>query len=369
MRFPRLRLWHGLFAASLAWSLGAHAASLNVQPLSHRMGVSTVQKFPFVQSEDARLATRINHWLFLETFEIPAPARAADGLRGMDPQTWKSMPELGYTVLRNDARLLSLRIEGEGCGAYCENFTYAHAFDAVTGRHLGAADLFTPQGLQAIARKIGASNAVTLRKEIASLQKAKKAPRPKGGPSAEDLDAVIGLYEDCLSSRGDAEYRRIEGVGRMEVEAAGSVLFAQDRCSNHAMRALDDIGDFSTRIPASQLGPWLTGYGRTLLLGEGNTQAPTSPFGQVLRGTIDGKLPVTLRLPPIGEGDSDGQVNAVYFYDRYRTPIPVSGQYKDGVLTLEEPESKARLRLRSEGATLRGEWRSDQKTLPLVLAP
>ncbi|MCR6480364.1 hypothetical protein NU688_29685 [Variovorax sp. ZS18.2.2] len=366
MRLPRLRLWHGLIAASLAWGLGVHAAALSVQPLSHRMDVSTVQKFPFVQSENTRLAARINQWLFLKTFEIPAPARMADGLRGVDAQTWQNMPELGYTVLRNDARVLSLRIEGEGCGAYCENFTYAHAFDAATGRHLEAADLFTSQGLQAIARKIGANNAATLRKEIASLQKAKKAPQPKDGPSADGLDAVIGLYEDCLSSRGDIEYRRIAGVGRMEIEA-GSVLFAQDRCSNHAMRALDDIGDFSTRIPASQLGPWLTGYGRRLLLGEGSALAPTSPFGQVLHGTIDGKLPITLRLPLIGGGD--GQVNAVYFYDRYRTPIPVSGQYKDGVLTLEEGESKARLRLKSEGLALRGEWTSGQKTLPMVLAP
>jgi len=366
MRFPPLRLWQGLIAASLAWTLGAaQAASLNVQTLTRQAGKTADQKFPFVQSEDTRVATRINHWLFLETFEIPAPARAADGLRGMDPQTWQNMPELGYTVLRNDARLLSLRIEGEGCGAYCESFAYAHAFDAATGRHLEAADLFTPQGLQAIVGKIGANNAARLRKEVASLQKASKTPRPKDGPSADDLEAVIGLYEDCLSSRGNAEYRRIEGVGRMEIEA-GSVLFAQYRCSNHAMRALDDIGDFSTRIPASQLGPWLTGYGRTLLLGEGNAPAPTSPFGQVLRGTIDGKLPVTLRLPPFGNGQ---QVNAVYFYDRYRTPIPVSGQYKDGVLTLDEPDAKAQLRLKSEGLTLRGEWIGGQKTLPLVFAP
>lgn len=364
MRFPRLRLWQGLIAASLAWSLGAHAASLTVQSLTRRAGTTTNQEFPFVQSEDARVATRINQWLFLETFEIPAPVRAADGLRGMSDQTWQNMPELGYTVLRNDARVLSLRIEGEGCGAYCENFTYAHAFDAATGRHLEIQDLFTPQGLQALARKIDANNAATLRKVIASLQKAKKLPQAKDGRSAEDFDAVIDLYQDCLSRRDD-EYRKIEGAGRMEIEA-GSVLFAQDRCSNHAMRALDDIGNFSTRFPASQLRPWLTGYGRTLLVGEGNAPAPTSPFGQVLRGTIDGRLPITLRLPLLA---GDGPVNAVYFYDRYRKPISVSGQYRDGVLTLEESESKAGLRLKSEGTTLRGEWRSDQKTLPLVLAP
>jgi len=366
MHFPCLRLWQGLIAASLAWSLGgAQAASLNVQTLTRQADKTADQKFPFVQSEDARVATRINQWLFLESFEIPAPVRAADGLRAVSGQQWQNMPELGYTVLRNDARLLSLRIEGEGCGAYCEPFTYAHAFDAATGRHLEVQDLFTPQGLQALIGKIDANNAATLRKEIASLQKAKKAPRSRDGRSADDYGASIDLYEDCLSRR-DVEYRKIEGAGRMEIET-GAVLFAQGRCSNHAMRALDDIGGFSTRFPASQLKPWLTGYGRMLLLGEGNAPAPTSPFGQVLRGTIDGRLPITLRLPQTRGGD--GQVNAVYFYDRYRTPISVSGQYRNGVLELEESESKARLRLKPEGTTLRGDWHSDQKTLPVVLTP
>ena len=368
MHGPRLRrgLVAGLLAASLAWSLGASAAALNVLPLSHGAKAATAKKFPFIQSDDARVAARINHWLFLEIFEMPAPARATGGLREVNDQAWQNMPDLGYTVLRNDARVLSLRIDGEGCGAYCESFTYPHAFDAATGRHLEADDLFTPQGLQALTGKIDANNTATLRKEIAALQRAKTkaTPRAKGGLTAEDQDAVIGLYEDCLS-RWDAAHRTTGSVGRMAIEA-GAVRFSQDRCSNHASRALDSVGEFSTRMPVAQLKPWLTGYGRMLLLGEGTAAAPTSPFGQVLRGTIDGRLPVTMRLPSLS---ADGPVHATYFYDRYREPISVSGDYRDGVLTLEESESKARLRLGAEGSTLRGEWRQGPKTLPLVLEP
>ena len=368
MHGPRLRrgLVAGLLAASLAWSLGPSAPALTLLPLPHGAKAATAQKFPFIQSDDARVPARINHWLFLEIFEMPAPARATGGLREVNDQAWQNMPDLGYTVLRNDARVLSLRIDGEGCGAYCESFTYPHGFAAATGRHLEADDLFTPQGLQALTGKIDANNTATLRKEIAALQrgKTKATPRAKGGLTAEDQDAVIGLYEDCLS-RWDAAHRTTGSVGRMAIEA-GAVRFSQDRCSNHASRALDSVGEFSTRMPLAHPKRLLTGHGRMLLLGEGTAAAPTSPFGQVLRGTIDGRLPVTMRLPSLS---ADGPVHATYFYDRYREPISVSGDYRDGVLTLEESESKARLRLRAEGSTLRGEWRQAPKTLPLVLAP
>ena len=341
----------------LACTFSAQAAPAVVQGLVHGTG-QDAQRFPWVRTEDARVMERINQYLFIDTFEAMAPARAAEGLRGVDPKNWQRLPHLGYSVLRNDARVLSLRLEGESCGAYCEDFSLGHAFDAMTGRHLAPGDLFTAEGLAGIARKIQANNVARLRKEIAAL-------RGKARSADEDPEEKIGLYTDCLQSRQDPAYQQMEPVGRMEIDAKG-VLFTQGRCSNHVMRGLDDLDVFSTRFTPAQFGPWLTAYGRALLLGEGAAPAPASAFDQVLRGTIDTRLPITLRLQPL---NSDGSVGAVYFYDRYRKPISVFGQYRDGVLVLEESESKARLQLKPEGTALRGEWRSDQKTLPLVLAP
>lgn len=351
-----------LLAAFLACAVGAHAAPAVVQGLVHGTGPDA-QHFPWVRTDDAKVADRINQFLFIDTFEALPPARASDGLRGIDAQNWQRVQALSYAVLRNDARVLSLRIEGEGCGAYCENFSTGHAFDAATGRHLSPGDLFTAEGLADIARKVQANNAARLRKEIAALN-------GKSRSKDEDREDKAALYTDCLESRQDPAYRQIERMGRMEIDAKG-VLFTQGRCSNHAMRALDDLDVFSTRFTPAQLEPWLTAYGRALLGGEGTAPGAVtasvapSPFDQVLHGTIDARLPVTLRLEPLR---GDGSVAATYFYDRYRQPIPVFGKYHDGVLLLEE-SSDIRLRLVPEGAGLRGEWISGQKTLPLVLAP
>lgn len=350
-----------LFAAALlvACAFGTHAAPATVQSLVNGKGAQA-QRFPWVRTDDAKVAERINQFLFIDTFEAMAPARAADGLRGVDAQNWQNMPILQYVVLRNDARVLSLRIEGESCGAYCESFATGHAFDAATGRHLEPGDLFTANGLADIARQIRANNVARLRKEIAALGgKARRADANR-----EDKAA---LYTACLAERQDPAYRQIEPLGRMAIDAKG-VRFEQDRCSNHAMHALDDLDTFSTRFSAEQLGPWLTGYGRALLLEElkeGTAPEPTSAFGQVLRGTIDTRLAITLRLQAVRR---DGSVSGTYFYDRYRQPIPVSGTYAGGVLELSESDA-TRWRLVPEGAGWRGEWRSSQKTLPLRLAP
>ena len=54
-------------------------------------------------------------------------------------------------------RQLSLGLDGEGCGAYCENFTYTRAFDLRDGRRLSLGDLLTPDGFADVGRRVDAA--------------------------------------------------------------------------------------------------------------------------------------------------------------------------------------------------------------------
>ena len=107
-------------------------------------------------------------------------------------------------------------------------------------------------------------------------------------------------------------------------------------------------------------------HGATLLLGEGRAPAPDAPFGQVLRGTLGERQAVTVWVQPRRD---DGSVSGVYFYDRFRRPILLFGQARDGALELDESESGGRWRLQREGPSLRGTWTGGTKQLPVVLAP
>jgi len=326
-----------LATALLACTAFARAAPLDVRDAP---GEPAGAHFPLVAGADAKAAERINQALFIANLSQMAP-RPGDGAPPLDG--------MSYSVLRNDARVLSLRIDNDQCGNYCGHSSATPAFDAATGRHLSAGDLFTAEGLKAIARRTLEARVAANRADLAALRR-----QPATDADAQDR---IGLYEECRP--GPAI------VGRMQVEAK-AVAFVQPRCSNRPQRPLDDLSDHEARFPMAELAPWLSGYGRALLLGEGAAPEPFSPYGQVLRGSIDGRLPITLSL---GEPKAGGTVDGVYFYDRYRRPIALAGRVRDGAIELEERESHAHLRLRAEGAALRGEWRSEQKTLPVAVAP
>lgn len=354
-----------LFAGSL-WLIGlaVHSASLQVQTLTQPADAGA-RRFPFVLSGDALVARRINDRLFIDTFERMAPQQARVGLREVDADAWASMPTVDYGVLRNDSRILSLQIRAEGCGAYCEEFTVPHAFDAATGRHIEINDLITTHGRDAMVRMMQENNLRTMRRQIAALKSAKPLPGKAARDAGEDVEERIALLETCIAERGDASWRNIQGMGRMAIEAQ-ALVFSQERCSNHAMRALDDLGEFSNRWPFAELRAWLTPYGSTLLLGLGAASTPDAPFGQVLRGVLGERLAVTVWLRRL---EADGSTSGIYFYDRFRRPIQLSGRYRDGVLELSESASEGQWRLRREGTALRGTWTDGAKTLPLRVAP
>lgn len=358
----------GLLALAAAGAL--HAAPLEVTPLKLAdTGKTTLNRqFPFVTGPDVRVAARINQLLFIETFEVPAPVHASYGLREVSAEHWQSQPEIDFQVQRNDGRIFSVMLSAEGCGAYCESYTTPYAFDAASGRHLGLEDLFTPAGQAALGKQLKSANLAAIQAEIRHLQDEEASARRRKQPPSEDRSAALRMYAECAQFRQSPDYGVAQG--KLQVQAQALVL-SMERCSNHALRAVDNLGDFSLRFSPEQLKPWLSAYGRALLLGEAvpGTAAPTTPWGQVLRGKISLNMPVTLYL---GALNPDGTLSGSYFYDRYRKSIALSGRFDAGTLTLTEADSKEtpppRLVLTPQGEGLRGRWEG-ASTLDVVLEP
>lgn len=359
--------------ASAPAASAPHAAALEVTTLTQAApGKKTpaARQFPFVSSASADVAARINNQLFIDTFEVLAPARASDGLREVSAQMWQSRPVIDFKVQRNDGRIFSVALASEGCGAYCESNTIAHAFDAASGRHLDIADIFTPAGRAALAKEVKAANLAAIQAEISRLKNDKtKGPGGKKHASSEDSATALKMYEDCAQQRQSPDYGSAMETRAMQIQAQ-TVVFSMERCSNHALQALDELGDFSLRFAPDKLAPWLSAYGRYLLLGEAASFAePTAPWGQVFHGNMGGKLPVTVY---VGAINPDGSVGGHYFYDRHRKPIALFGRFDAGTLTLTETDSQDKLQprlvLTPLGKELRGRWEG-ATTLDITLAP
>jgi hypothetical protein len=329
-------------------------------------------KLPYVLPASPATA-RINEVMFLSQLNMPAPREAGKSFalgEGVTPP--EGTASLDFSVRHNDGRVLALEVNGEGCGAYCEEYRQYFSFDAQTGRFLLIDDILTPRGLSEVGRRFFAERKRRYRQQIRTLQRelahASKAGKRKKD-DIEDIEFRITLNEDCLiqfqETPGNAALRNALRSTRF-VLTGQSLEFTAERCSNHASRALDDVGEISLSLGLKDLDGLLQAYGRYLLTGEGDATAQVSPYGQVLHGKV-GTAPITLRINPLND---DGLFSGLYYYDKYRKPIPFFGTKTGKRLEFTEegaPGEAGSFALSEDAAGLSGRWQRQDKSLPVRL--
>lgn len=376
-----MRLSPALFmifvGASALWCAPAPAQSppLQVMKLSHKGELPYVEPTATAGAAGAATAWRINQTIFLDVLQKAAPLTRKEGLRNPPSGKETSGPDpvssLSYQVHRLDARLLSLSVGFEGCGAYCEDQIVPFTFDARNGREVTATMLFTPAGFMAVRSQLDRMEQTRVRNYLAKLKSPGKSRDAKAkNESAEDAEARIELFESCLKGLQDPERHRFSFPDEAAFHVMPEqIVFMRGRCSNHAMRALDDLGDFNAPLGISTLLPHLTPYGKYLLQGGQEVAPPASPLRSVLKGKV-GTAPITIRLRSPGYEQS---IHGWYFYDRFRTPIPLFGKLKDGVMEVTEEAAEGKeapiLTLRIQGDGVKGEWAGGGKRLPVEAGP
>lgn len=345
----------------------AHAAPLTVKPLSFKGSM------PYVQSGNARLAARINNLIYLQMLDLPAPVKWQDGLK--ESKTEEGAPsgtsDIDFKVVRNDERVLALAVDAEGCGAYCEHYTMYFNFDATTGRHLDADDLFTPAGSATLIKQLDAQRLARVKTEINRLRgKAKAAAKGSAPTDGDGVNDAIEMYEQCMAERNDPEAmrRRTLASDGMKI-GKDSVTFVRGRCSNHASQALDEIGDMENTLALNSLAPHLSAYGKYLLQSAEKVASSGGAFNQVLSGKI-GQAPITLHL---GTPGTDGSLSGAYYYNKYRKPISLFGKATASSIELAESKSTDKpppvLRATIAGESLKGFWIGGGKQVALEAAP
>lgn len=330
----------------------ALAAPLEVQTrtLKRASGREALQ-LPFVVGEGVAVE-RMNIVLYLTLLSQAPPAADATLKDDGDGMWYKT---LGFTVARNDDRLLELSVDGESCGTTCEPIHYTLAFDVRTGRSIDLRDVFTPAALESLAARMRAER-VRRYQELVRRYARYKEDR------FSELGNKLTFNEGCLKLE-------LKNATRIESVSAAfgvkSVTVTAERCSNQAMRQYDDVGDVSVTFAYGDAKLPMTAYGKSLLLGTGDAEQPTSPFGQTLRGSI-GIVAITAVLE---RPNPDGTFNGRYFYDRRRKTIPLHGRVeKDGTIQLAE-SSSTHFTLKLVGATLTGKGVDKNDTTEMRLEP
>lgn len=277
--------------------------------------------FPLVSyAENPGVENKINTFLQVNQLEhIPG----AEG----DPFKLVSTGKTSYSnyvyfysweKLETPKNILSIALDGEASGAYPEGFSIWKNFDLRTGNVINAKDLFQPNLIQTVESLIQKS----VKKEVDDFLTELKSEK---NPSEEVLDQ-IAMYEECFTGF------TLDGIEYYF--AKDKIRFIAGRCSNHAMRALDELDSHVVEFPYQEMEKYWSSYAKNLLSGSEKVDK-TSLNNKLYKGKIDGKYPVTVLIDQLYD---DGSFSAHYWYDKNKKLIEWHGKIKGNHISMTESD-------------------------------
>lgn len=302
-----------LLISGLSFSQQQKVKISNLQPKTE----DTV--FPVVSySENPRVENKINTFLQVDQLEyVPRSGGNPFKLASTATNSYSNyLYFYDWKKLETPKNILSIGINGEASGAYPEEFADWKNFDLRTGNYINPEDLFQAESFKTINGLIQKR----IQKRVGDfLTKLKSEKNP-----SEETQDQIGLYEDCFM-----EYT-LNGIKYFF--GKDKLTFVAGRCSNHAMRALDDLGSHEIEFTYRELDKYWSPYARNLISGSEKTDI-TSLNNKLYKGKIDGKYSITVLISQVYD---DGSFSAKYWYDKNKKLIEWGGKIKGNHISIIE---------------------------------
>ncbi len=308
-------------------------------------------------------AKKIND--FLWAYQLNAqPEKSAE-----NPFEWIDVPaegsnqgttELSYDLLRNDAKIFSVKLSSEYTSASLNEYHQILNFDAQTGNLISPKMLFTEEGVKDLTQKIRNDRRQRLEAFLSTLDTT----------STGNIDpGILKTYKSCLE---DMQYEDLS-ANEMTIQHDTLSLKMPSCGDSHYFKATDTADIYVNKFTFEQLAPYLSEYGKCLLKKENS--ACTFPKGErsfraVYYGKLNHRYPITVAIFSY----YDDTFNGVYFYDKQGKPIQLTGTFhQNGKITMNEestPDEKMtgifRLTPDSQGG-FTGTWSNGKKTYPVYL--
>lgn len=192
-----------------------------------------------------------------ETFEQYVADYEADSLSPMLYQEF-----YGFKATLNQDSVLSVTEEVEGCGAYCEGYVNYANIDLTTGEKIMLKAIYTDLGISKIRTRVSMNKTKQIRDLIidykSTLDKIPADSIHEIQEFIQEFTDIIQLYKGCTN-----------GILNWELEhfymTSTHIVIHTGRCSNHAMRAIDELGDFYYKIPYNEFSADFTTFGKALI--------------------------------------------------------------------------------------------------------
>ena len=322
--------------------------------------------FPEVfNSKNGKLADKINTFLQIKHLEHLPKKFTKNPFEKVasDPQNCCSYTEFyDWKVNKTNASILSLSISGETNGAYPEGFDDYENFDTKTGNPILLKELFTESGFKSIDKQFVAKIKNEIRGYLKTIPAMIKKSKRKSA-ERETLEEQQLMYTDCLSYIKAGE---ITGYTNFYFENQ-TLFLIRERCSNHAMRGIDELDKYEISFNYSKIKPFLSSYGNSLFLNSNKNLVSKTPEGKLFKGFIDKKYPITVLVNQFNDG---GGVDFLYWYDKTKELILCSGNLVDDTFELyetdkdENPTVKVNVKF-IENKKIIGTWTDSKTNNPL----
>lgn len=228
-----------------------------------------------------------------------------------------------WKKLQSPKNILSLLISGEATGAYPEGFLEWNNFDLRTGNYLNLPDIFEEDKIEVVQNFVNKKVETTISDFISNL---------KGKKELSDIEKEqIRMYQECL-----------EYVNRKDLTSEkfyfnkNTLSIVRERCSNHAMRAMDDLDTFTVDFTIAEIEPYLNAFGKNLLSRSKKLSKQENIQNKLYKGKIDKKYPITVLIKDINE---DGSFSAVYWYNNTKKLINWRGEISNNHLSITEDDT------------------------------
>lgn len=340
-----------LLISGLSFSQQKNVKISDLQPKSEE-AVFPVISYP----QNSLIEKKINTFLQVNELEY-VPDSGPNPFKKTSSATISSTNYLyfySWEKLETPKNILSISMEGEASGAYPEGFSKSYNFDLRTGNLINCQDLFKPGAVKTVENIINQKVKKRVNDFLVQLR-AEKDPD-------EEVQDQIAMYEDCFMEHT---------LGYIEFYFGKDQLtFVAGRCSNHAMRALDDLGRHTIEIPYKDLEKYWSPYAKNLLSGSEKPDATGIQY-KLFKGKIDKKYPITVLIKYLYGDHDKTSFSAVYWYDKNKKLIEWNGKLNGSHISITENDyysedtnqwmPKALIEADMKGNKMIGTWQ-DYKT-------
>jgi len=284
---------------------------------------------PFI-SDTGKNAWKMNTFIYQSELERKAPTSLTAPMQNFDyglSSTW-------FETNRNDHLVLSIMVGGEGCGASCSEWNHYYNFDPSNGRIITIYDLLSREGMVKLSKRL----------------------LPYWQSFGDSLDLDSESMDQFFNKRFVGLLPFITDymiIGNQTVKLIVETGKTYER----------DFGDLEIEYSFNVLKPYLSDYGRRILLGEENNAIqPNNLLDQLYKGTIGNSI-ITLMIT----GLYDSEFSGFYYYDKYGEQIPLSVK-SDGTMATFTCGENETIKAKITPNGLVGTWKSKGKTLPFKVS-